>query len=368
MKALDIIEQLHFSIPSVTSLFSNQIAVASLTMSGTTAACTTSTPHNLSTGDIVNIQGALVPNAITSLTQLNNVATAITARKHNIVPGFDFKLKQAADNLTVNIAGAVESEYNGDKTLLTRVNATEFTYQITGAPSSPATGSPTLNEFFETGYNGLVTVTVTGPTTFTYTSPVALASPAVGTIAANSGIRVSGAADLERAIDSYTKQESNELWAFVVLDSSVVSKDRNVLSDADQSVGPGTERRQRIIQNFSIYVFATASSDLSGRAIKDLMEDVNVFLIKSIVGFQSPSGLSDDPKFKVAFGEHGLELYNGSSYIHRFQYQTLFDITNNDTLRQGVYTPFRRIELKFFDPIEEDGDDLIMSAGIDLDG
>lgn len=367
MKGLDIIEQLHLSIPSVTNLFSNQIAVTSLTMSGTTVTCTTATAHNLSTGDLVNVQGALVPNPITSLTQVDNVATAITSFKHSIVQGFNFVSKQPDNNLTVDISGATESEYNGVKQLLIRVNATEFTYQISGDPSSPATGSPVLNEFRESGYNGLVSITVTGASTFTYSSPINLPSPATGTITVHTPIRISGAVDVERSFASYTKQNADELWAFVVLDDSVVSKDRNVLSDADQSVGPGDSRRQRIIQNFSIFVFATVTAELSARAIRDLMEDINIFFIKSIVGFQSPSGLTENPKFKVTFGEHGLAIYNGSEYVHRFQYQTLFDITAGDTLRQGLYVPLRRIELNFFDPVQEDGDDLIMTAGIELD-
>ncbi len=367
MRALDIIEQLHFSMPSITDVFSSQIAVTSLTMSATTVTCTTATAHNLSTGDLVNVQGALAPNPITSLTQVDNVATAITSFKHSIVLGFNFASKQPDDSLTVDISGATESEYNGVKQLLNRVSSTEFTYQISGDPSSPATGSPVLNEFRETGYNGLVSITVTGASTFTYSSPVNLPSPATGTITVHTPIRISGAVDFERAAASYTKQNVDELWAFVVLETSVVSKDRNVLSDADQSVGSGDDRRQRIIQNFSIFVFATVTDELSARAIRDLMEDVNVFLIKSIVGFQSESGLIEDPKFKVTFGEHGLAIYNGSVYAHRFQYQTLFDVTAGDTLRQGLYVPFRRIDLNFFDPIEEDGDDLIMTAGIELD-
>jgi uncharacterized phage protein gp47/JayE len=70
--------------------------------------------------------------SITSLTRSGTTVTAITASAHNL-----------ASNLSVTIAGAVESDYNGTFTI-TVISETSFTYEITGTPSSPATGTITV--------------------------------------------------------------------------------------------------------------------------------------------------------------------------------------------------------------------------------
>jgi uncharacterized phage protein gp47/JayE len=71
--------------------------------------------------------------AITSLTRSGDLVTATTASPHNL-----------ATNITVTIAGAVETDYNGAK-LITVTSQTEFTYSISTTPASPATGTITAS-------------------------------------------------------------------------------------------------------------------------------------------------------------------------------------------------------------------------------
>lgn len=74
-----------------------------------------------------------ISQSITSLTRSGSLVTAITASDHDLATG-----------LLATIAGAAETDYNGSFTL-TVVDATTFTYDITGTPSTPATGSPTVD-------------------------------------------------------------------------------------------------------------------------------------------------------------------------------------------------------------------------------
>ena len=353
MKASDIITQLHRMMPIFTNKFNTELPISSLTMTGLTVTATTASPHGLSTGNVINIQGAIAPNPISSLTQTGNIASAVTSTPHSLKKGWDD---------TVNVSGAVESDYNGVKTLLSTDSQTEFTYQIENDPTSPATGSPVLNEVFPFGYNGLVQITVTSPTTFTYASIKNLNSPATGTIVANTNIRISGSVDLQKALDSYTAQNDKALWAFVVMEDVVQSKNRAVTSDADNQFSAPDDPRSRLLQNFSIYVFATATAELSARLLRDDMEDVNVFLVNSIMGFEAPSGFTEQGLSKIIFVSHNLELYNSGIYIHRFQYQTFFDITFDDTVQPQLVGPFRKLDLIFRDPIVTDGDDVIMET------
>lgn len=74
---------------------------------------------------------------LSSLTQSGGVATATTPSAHNL-----------ASVVAVTIAGANETEYNGVQEITVTGDNT-FTYQVTGAPASPATG--TITASFTTG-------------------------------------------------------------------------------------------------------------------------------------------------------------------------------------------------------------------------
>ena len=71
---------------------------------------------------------------ITSITRVSTLATATTYGKH----GLD-------DGQIVAIAGAGETEYNGSVTIAVE-SPTTFTYDVSGTPSTPASGTITYNE------------------------------------------------------------------------------------------------------------------------------------------------------------------------------------------------------------------------------
>lgn len=69
-------------------------------------------------------------NNLISLTFSAGTVTATTGSAHNYATG-----------IQVTIAGAIESAYNGTYTIFVTSNTT-FTYEISGSPSTPATGTP----------------------------------------------------------------------------------------------------------------------------------------------------------------------------------------------------------------------------------
>jgi hypothetical protein len=309
----------------------------------------------------VTITGALSPNILTSLTQVDGVATAITADDHDLTFGWP-----DGNGSTVNVTGAVDSEYNGDVVLLAVPNRNTFKYQVdSGAPASTTAG--VLNEVKNYGYNGGAQITVTGPSEFTYPISATVGTPASGTINLQIKPRISGAVNINKAFLSYTKQFVDNYWAFVVLEDSIASKSRHTQNDADMARGPGTDPRQKVIQNFSIYVFAPSKQEIASRKVRDSMEDVMIALFKSLLGYKPPSVLCETPLDGVTFIQQGFFDYQDSFYIHRFQFQNLVDITFGDTLKEDQDVAFRDIHIDYVDPIVEDGDDVIMTSDINLD-
>lgn len=68
---------------------------------------------------------------ISSLKSVGNLATAVTSADHNLTNG-----------VTVTISGANETEYNVVDAVISVIDTDTFTYDVTGNPSSPATGTP----------------------------------------------------------------------------------------------------------------------------------------------------------------------------------------------------------------------------------
>lgn len=76
--------------------------------------------------------------SISSLTRSGSTATTTTPSEHNLATG-----------VSVVIAGASQSEYNITATISV-ISPTQFTYEVSGSPATPATGSPTAS--FTTAY------------------------------------------------------------------------------------------------------------------------------------------------------------------------------------------------------------------------
>lgn len=100
------------------------------------------TPIQKADGTLYTTQAAATIAAqtigIASITRSGSTATATTTSNHNLATG-----------ISVVIAGASQSEYNITATISV-ISNTEFTYQVSGSPATPATG--TITASFTTAY------------------------------------------------------------------------------------------------------------------------------------------------------------------------------------------------------------------------
>ena len=361
MKSVDVIKQLQAILPKVTDLFSETVSITSLSRSGTTVTAITSIAHGLTTGAGVTIVGAQSPITISSLTFLDGVATATTAEAHDLTEGWQDG--KSSDDPIVAVSGATEPEYNGSNPMLTTTGRFKFTYEVTGTPTSPATGTPELLQTFNSGYNGRHQITVINATTFTYEITQEPNSPAQGTIQAHTLIRVSGAIDAEKAKDSYTENNINKLWIFVILGDNSISKDRHTLSDSTGTQGAGDDARFRMIMPFAVLVFVPAANEIAGRNARDQMEDVRPFLYKSLLRVKLDTGMSSGTKYGVIPEGDSFLDYNGAVYIHQFIFATQTDIIYQDTVDPADNVAFRNIELQYLDEL----DTVELTANVNLD-
>lgn len=347
MRASEVIQRLQRELPKLTDLFSTQFSITSLTRSGSTVTAVTATDHGLVDDQEVLITGATELNPVTSLTFLDGVASAVTFNPHDLTVPSSQQIKE--NNLfgfnKALVSGAVETEFNGEFTILSAVNRKSFTYPVVGTPSSPATGTIVLEQEF--GYNGRFPVTVLTTTSFSYEITTTPVSPAGGTTVGHSPARISGALSLDRLVRSYTAQVNKELWAYVVLGDVTASRNRAILSDAVNESSKGDEYRNRLIEPFSVYVFSPEVQSLSGRETRDDIEDIRTFIYKSILGVAFSTAFNDEPWSQTTpLGDRYVrESSTDAFYIHEFSFERVIDVTFPDTKGPDLNSAFRDMDV-----------------------
>lgn len=340
MKASDIILQLSAKLPQLVDDFTTSFAVSSLTRSGTTVTVTTTTAHGLSIGKSVNIVGAITPISISSITRVGIVATLVTAADHDMTEG---------EFTEVIIDGATESEFNGTFTLLKVPNRRTVTFKIADSGPTSATGSPLLLNGSSPlqSYNGLKRVdAIPTSTTFEYAvTDSTLFTPAQGTIAAKTSPRISGAVTDERAIESYTKQNTDDAWLYVVLNDIVANKDRGLNIDGTSNINRTNHFKQFASQTLDVFVFLPTSGQISGRKARDRAEELLQPICQSVLFSKFDSLLATGKYNALMFNGSGFHAYNTAIYVHRFTFEMTLLFSFDDTVGFDEDVAFRDISM-----------------------
>jgi len=359
MKANDVVQQLARRLPQYTDKFTDNVSVASLTQSGGTATATTDTAHGLAPGNQVNIAGAKAPIAITSLTRSGTTGTLVTATAHDLTQGYSTE---------VEITDATETEFNGTFTILTVPNRTTVTFTMPDSGAATATGSSLLlgATNYLNQYNGLYEVlTVPDDTSFTFNVPPTVGSPAYGTIEARALPRVTAVVSEDIILQAYTKQDPDQLWAFVVLGDVVANRSRQTETDATQDTQRGQFFRTQIIQPLTVYVVVPSALENAARGARDLCEELLQPLTKSILFERFPTYLSITQRGPLQFTGHGFAAYTRGFYLHAYEFEQLADLSFEDTVGYDDNVAFRDIDLQL---TPQQGSQVeVLTAGINLD-
>jgi hypothetical protein len=212
-----------------------------------------------------------------------------------------------------------------------------------------------LENVYQWGFNTIAPAIVVSPTQFQWE----MNFPVGGTVdpnylvdsVLNSGLRITGAVDIDTFLNSYTKEGLDQLWCCAVLDDYVANKDRANTNDAFSSQGRRGDFWQQVIGAFSVYVVVPNKGNLltktNGRAARDLIEDVRLPLMRSVLGHTFQTDLSSKTEAVVIYAGDGFYQYTGAYYVHRFQFQQTCEITVGDTNDSVIDRAFRDIHLQF---------------------
>lgn len=355
MKLEQIINQLRSVVPLFTDLFSDAQS-CTLTFAAGTVTCVTGAAHGLSVSDVVTISGALSSFAVSTMTRVDNVVTVVTVNDHDLTEDWQ---------PTIAISGAVETDYNGVHTLETVPNRRTFTFTITTTPTTPATGTILMTDPLSTAYGGSHVVTaVNSSTEFEYEIGLSPESPAGGVPVLNVSPRISGGISEERIDAVYTEQGENEFWMFCVHGDSLTSRNRGIDSDAIQTLAEGQKIRVRSTEALNIYVFCPSTETIAARQIRDVIEvDVKPAIVSALLGFIPDSVFSDEKWCMLAPTSDGFASYNGSYYVHRFDFERSIDLVVEDGVDPAPTRAWRDTQISRLNEFGE----TIMQTDIDMD-
>ncbi len=378
MKTRHIINHLRRWLPTFTDAFTDELNVVSMTRLGANIAVTTVEDHNLAVGSYVTIFGAKNPIDISNLIaeesreivryglQVNpglkgqnmidlgiNIAIAETAQDHDLTEGYQEKIL---------IENAANAAYNGEHYLLKVPNRRKFMYLLDSLPPTPDISSPKLLEDLKYGFEGFHKVdSIIDPKSYLYSTEfeAKLGNAAEGTITARVKPRITGAVTIDRAIESYTPQAVDKMYAFVILNDTSANKDRAINTDATASHGIGEDFRHLILNPFSIFIFVPSKTEIAGLNARDDMQDVLPALCKGLVAYTFPPDFLTQPYSGIIFTGHGFYAYTPVTYIHEFNFEAQEYMRLGDVFEEYINVAFRDISMTHKSYLNPDTGDII---------
>jgi len=308
--------------------------------------------NSYSVSDSVIITGLTYENSISSVA-LNlqfNRAIVNMAAVHEFTEEFQPDL---------TISGANEIEWNSTFKIISVPSRYQVEIEISPAITTEPTGTPVVEEINLPRYNSLFTVTNATTSTFevaTVNAPDGSLVVAAGaqTIALNN-VNVSSDIDFERILDAYTRQKKDKVWIFVIAGATASSRSRDNKTDFDQSFQTGEDRIIHTQDNFSIFALYPTQQDVSAVEAQDAARnELRQALFSLLVGFV-PSSLLTSKSDMIYYIADGVETYNASFYVHRYDFAVNVNITINDTYVGDSYA-VRKIESEYIN--EETGNSI----------
>ena len=358
----DVMAHLWRYLPSVTSLFNEELVITGVTVTGglITGTIASGTP---TVGSKVLLSGIKVRNPISAYVD-NGDGTArfTTANDHD-----QTEPHQRLDTQQLQLAGVTPSAWNGLYDILGVPNRRTFEIAIPVGATVPTVPGYLVEQ--PTGVLGIGTVTAVVGTLVTIQPAEGIFhyDGVVDTITVNTRIRARAAADIDRAAAIYTKQATLKPFIFVIMTDVTVSKDRHTPNDGLATFTKADMRLLRLLQNFAIAVFIPTHDDVGGGEAQHLAYgEIYEALTKIFYGF----GFADESaiQYVTVSAGHGPGLYNSAYYLHVYDWQ----VPNVITFESGfdgqspfiTDVAFRDINQSLF---VNNSEEAIMSMALNLD-
>lgn len=336
MTLTEIVNQIRRNLPVYTSALSPILSLQSVSSSILgTATVTTIGSHGLQTGDPVVLVNFSMRNFLAYWSNVGDIYTFTTEQDHDLTLGW---------HETVSLSGFIEAEWNTTFELIDVPN--RRTFKISSSLPSPTTSyKAELLENRIDGVDGYYQITVTAPSAFRIESDHFITAIYSGG-SVLSGVRVAAAANIDRVLEQYTKQNTDDLWMIVLPVDVDVAKSIYADSDAVATITASDDFRLRLLDGFTLAIIkSTVNESAAVEAVDLCRHDLLKPILKTLCGVRFESGLTTSGDFRSSLIGHGVMQYTEAYIVYRYDFEVVMDTVVEDTVIEGDVTAFRDIEL-----------------------
>jgi len=333
VKLSDVVAQIQAVLPKYTDYFSRTLDIEGISVSANVATITTEKTHDLITGEGMTVSDVGVETELASVSQDGLTFTFTTVTDHDLT-------LNRHENVT--LTGFTDSNWNDSFTLLDVPNRRAFKIQSTNTIPT-LNGTDYLQEARVDGINGRHSITVTGVNAFTISGEFISGNYSGGAV--KTAVRIAGAVTVERAIEQYTKQNTDDLWLFVIMSDVETSADRHTNSDARLTSPAGTSIRMRSLDGFTLVLIKNVADDITANSALDIARhDLLRPILKSVYGARFSTGLSGEADWKTVSLGHNFVDYNRATFVYAYSFESPYDIIDNDAVEPGDSRAFRDVD------------------------
>lgn len=346
-----LIRHIKTYLPRFTDLFTETLAVTSASVSVGNILTVNSTAHGKSPGQYLAITAGSVRNSLASTSLSDDIVTFETVYDHDLT-----KPSLINDDYFLTLGGFLDS-FDGTHQIVGVPNRRTFEIALpTGAGAAPSIGGIVfpigfpilfdggkyLLESIPAGAYQIDTVPDVDSFTIDLSSARTLPIGYVDGLEVISGYRISAAADINRARDIYSKQDTGKAYLFLIMTDTDVSKDRDILNDSIAELNRNDMMILRLLQSFSTTVFLPTTDDIAGVNAQELAYgEVFTALLKSLFGYTIDGGMTKSVSVPAGMGPGE---YNSAFYTHVYDWQLPFVINYEDALPIEPDVAFRDID------------------------
>ena len=347
----DIVLHLAEYLPRITDLFSDSISISqAVVSSGHTITVDTTSAHGLIVGSPVLFIGGKTANTIASI--VDEVADETALIEFDDVHDFTTP-NETIQTEPLPCVGFDQSEWNVTLDIIDVPTDKEV---IVRYPSG-ATGIPTFTPGDAIGYEerplsifgtqevSSIPTTTQFVVTLDSTKVPALPDGEILNLSATTSVRIAAADNVERADAIYTEQvATDDLWAFVIMTDTDVSKDRHTVNDSIASFTHQNEMRLKVLQNFSVVVYFKSADHISGATAQEIAHGtVYRDLLRVLYGFGGFATDEDGSDYVTVTVGHGAGTSNVAYYTEVYDWQTPVDITVDNGFNFYEDVAFRKL-------------------------
>lgn len=334
----NIVSHLKTYLPRFTDKFTETLTVTSAAIGAANILTVTATNHGLLPGRYILITTGTVRNTLTASSLIDPTVEFTTAYDHDLtkphLPNDDYYLT----------LGGFGNVWDGQHEIIEVPNRRNFEVNLPeGETSAPTVdGSQYLMENIPKGAYPIDTVPTADTFTVDLSAARSLPVGSIDNIEIITGFRISAAADINRAREVYSRQDTEKAYLFVIMTDTDTSRDRNILNDSIAELSRNHFMFLRLLYSFSTTVFIPTTEDISGaNAQESAYGEIFDALIQSLFGFAIDGGMY---KSISVPSSNGMGEYNSAYYTHVYEWQLPFVINWEDGIPFPEDTAFRDID------------------------